>query len=78
MYLLHNKYSEKVSLFKAGAEHENHDNHPTRGLSVNVKKFIREKFEEFLRKANAQCRALTSLNSVEGQVSLLMKTNHSF
>jgi hypothetical protein len=58
VYLFYHCDSEKVSVFKTDAEHENHDCHPTRGLSTDLKVFIRQKFDEGIRKPNAVLHAI--------------------
>jgi len=53
LYLLYHSDSTAVSLFETKCEHTNHVSDPKRGLSANVKEFVREKFSEGIRKPNA-------------------------
>lgn len=52
MYLLYHSDSAKVSLYKTECGHSNHDLGCTRGLSLEMKAFIREKFNDGIVKLN--------------------------
>lgn len=58
VYLLYHSDSAKVSFFKTDCSHKNHDSHPSKGLPHDLKTFIREKFEEGIRKPNAVLHAI--------------------
>lgn len=51
--LLYDSYSEKVSLYETECGHENQVTDPTRGLSPDLKDFIRKKFNEGVKKPNS-------------------------
>ena len=53
LYLLFHSTSKKVSMFQTEGGHANHKSDPTRGLSNDVKRFIRAKFEDGITKPNA-------------------------
>lgn len=52
IYLLYHADSTKVSLFETRSDHANHVTDPSRGLSAEMKLFVKEKFEDGIRKPN--------------------------
>lgn len=50
--LLYHSTSDRVSLFETNCEHANHILEPHSGLSIELKPFIKEKFEEDAEKPN--------------------------
>lgn len=53
LYLLYHCDSEAVSMFKTESNHANHVDDPTRGLSAEMQRFVKEKFSDGIRKPNA-------------------------
>lgn len=53
LYLLYHSTSQKVTRFKADADHDNHVTQLRRGLTDEAKTFIREKFDDGIRKPKA-------------------------
>lgn len=53
LYLLYHSMDSGVSMYRNECEHENHVSDPSRGLSIDMKRFIKEKFHEGIQKPNA-------------------------
>ena len=51
--MLYYAESTEVELFETTDEHSNHNSDPTRGLSDEVKNFVRAKFDENIHEPNA-------------------------
>lgn len=58
LYILYHSDSAAASIFHTDCEHANHSNTPVRGLPFEMKQFIREKFDEGIRKPNAIIAAM--------------------
>lgn len=58
LYLLYHSTDMKVTLFETVCKHNDHDVDPQRGLSVAMKNFVKEKFEEGIQKPNAVLAAI--------------------
>lgn len=71
MYLLYHSVSAKVSLYKTECGHSNHDLGCTRGLSLEMKAFIREKFNDGIVKPNGILNIMRQKNMVESTKSKL-------
>ncbi|XP_077288303.1 uncharacterized protein LOC143912796 isoform X1 [Arctopsyche grandis] len=53
LYLLYHSNSDKVSMFLTECAHDNHYMEQTRGLDHETKAFVKDRFEEGVRKPNA-------------------------
>lgn len=53
LYLLYHCTSSKVSRYRVDADHDNHVTQLKRGLTDDIKKFAREKFDDGIRKPKA-------------------------
>ena len=53
LYLLYHADSQKVSMYETACAHDNHTDESSRGLSSEVKEFMKEKFKDGVRKPNA-------------------------
>lgn len=63
IYLLYHSTSNQVSMFKTDCEHDNHSDNPSRGLSTDMKNFIKEKFDEGFRKPNSILAVMRKKNT---------------
>lgn len=71
LYLLYHNTSAKVSLFKTDSGHDNHTTEKKRGISDEMKTFIRQKFEEGIQKPNAILAVIRQKNMPEIEKSKL-------
>jgi hypothetical protein len=65
IYLLYHSDSAAVSLFKTRSDHTNHNTNPSRGLPVDLKAFIKKKFDEGFQKPNAILEAIRQAGILE-------------
>lgn len=71
LHLLYHSDSQAVSLFETKSEHYNHVSDPTRGLSIQMKSFVKEKFEEGIRKPKGLLNLIRGKGMVEPSTTKL-------
>jgi hypothetical protein len=72
LYLLYDACSEKVSLYETECGHDNHVTDPTRGLSTDLKEYIRKKFSEGVTKPNSLLNSIRQAGLKEPDKSKLV------
>jgi hypothetical protein len=75
--LLFHSTSETVTMFETEAVHANHSSDPTKGLSDEMKNFIKSKFDDGIRKPNALLTLIRKQNMVEPPKSKLVTSSIS-
>jgi len=71
LYLLYHNTSQRVTLYETSNEHDNHITDPSRGLSVETKTFIKNKYAEGITKPNALLELFRQKGMVEPEKSKL-------